>query len=123
MDTINKLNKLADLQSQRDVVNIHFDELRDSLISPEIRAQLAEIDAERETSMTAIDQGIATLEAEVKTDVLAAGASVKGAYLQAVWNKGRVSWGTKSLDGYAAAHPEIFVFRKEGVPSVSIRRM
>jgi len=46
---------------------------------------------------------------------------VKGRELEAVYVKGRISWDNKALDGYAAAHPEIGAFRKQGDPSVSIR--
>ncbi len=41
----------------------------------------------------------------------------------AVWSKGRETWDTKSLDGYALAHPEIASLRKVGDPSVSIRKI
>lgn len=121
MNTQDKLNRLADLQAQADVIRAHFDELRASILTPEIQAQLNEIDAEQKTALDVLQDGLNSLTAEIKADVIAAGASVKGDHLQAVWTKGRVSWDTKALDGYAAAHPEITPFRKEGEPSVTIR--
>lgn len=60
-------------------------------------------------------------ERELKALVLESGASVKGNVVQAVFTKGRVSWDTRALDGYAAGHPEVAQFRKQGEPSVSIR--
>jgi hypothetical protein len=57
----------------------------------------------------------------VKESVIAGGESVKGEFLHAVYVKGRTTWETKLLDGFAAAHPEILQFRKVGEPSVTIR--
>ena len=121
MNVTDKLNKLSDMQAAMDFIRLHYQELRDLILTPEIRAALAEIDAEERTASEAASAGIATLADEIKAEVVASGATVKGSFLQAVWSKGRVSWDTKSLDGYAAAHPEIAQFRKEGAPSVSIR--
>ena len=69
----------------------------------------------------ALDPVLDAYVAEVKADVLAHGETVKGAHLMAVWVKGRTSWDSKRLDGYAAAHPEIETFRSVGEPSVTIR--
>ena len=63
----------------------------------------------------------AELENKVKSLVVEGGKTEKGERLQAVYTKGRVSWDTKAIDGYAISHPELFAFRKEGEPSVSIR--
>jgi hypothetical protein len=120
-EVVTKLDRLADLQAQADVIRMRFNDLRDGVMTPEIKQALADIDAEERTTLEAVNEGIGKLTADVKDDVVKAGASVKGKYLQAVWMKGRVSWDTKALDGYAAGHPEIAQFRKEGEPSVSIR--
>lgn len=61
------------------------------------------------------------LESEIKAAVIALGETVKADGIMAVYNKGRESWDGKALSGYAAAHPEILVFRSVGDPSVSIR--
>ncbi len=123
METINKLNRLAELQAQADEIRLHFQDLREQIMTPEIKSALAEVDAEEATTLDSVAEGIARLTEEVKQEVLTIGASVKGDHLQAVWNKGRVSWDTKSLDGYAKAHPELLDLRKEGSPSVSIRNV
>ncbi len=61
------------------------------------------------------------IEAELKTAVLAEGATIKGARLMAVWAKGRETWQTDKLAGFALAHPELLELRKVGEPTVSIR--
>lgn len=62
-------------------------------------------------------------ENRVKASVNLLGETVKGEHLQAVFSDGRVTWDTKEMDGYAAAHPEIKQFRNVGKPSVAIREV
>jgi predicted transcriptional regulator len=116
-----KLDQLAEFQSERDVAMLEKQRLLDEIYTAEIKARMAEIEAEFSNKTEAVNKNIAALEAEIKQAVITHGASVKGSVLHAVFAKGRVSWDTKSLDGYAAAHPELLSFRKEGDPSVSIR--
>ena len=86
-----------------------------------MKADLAAIDLEYAPMIEEAEARCAALEQQVKAAVLAHGATVKGARVQAVYIKGRVTWDAKALDGYAVEHPELFAFRKEGAPSVSIR--
>ena len=123
MNITEKLDQLADMQAHADVIRLHFNDLRAKILTPEIKQQLDDLDAEMNTALDTLNGGITTLTAEIKDDVLKSGATVKGASLMAVWNKGRVSWDTKSLDGYMVVHPEMTAFRKEGEPSVTIRKV
>ena len=123
METIEKLNLLAERQAQLDVMRLAYDEQRKAIIPAEIQAQLDDLDDEWESARTMCQAGVDELTAEIKADVIQAGATVKGDTMMAVWTKGRVSWDNKALDGYAAGHPEIVPFRKEGEPSVSIRKL
>ena len=116
-----KINQLSACYSQKDAIIAEKQALIDEIMNAEVRAKLAQIDADYEGKYEAIIAFITALESEVKQDVLSYGSSVKGLHLHAIWNKGRVSWDTKSLDGYATAHPELLPFRREGEPSVSIR--
>ena len=116
-----KLDQLAEFQSQRDVAMFEKQRLLDEVYSAEIKQRMAEIEAEFAGKTEAVNENIASLEAEIKQAIIAHGASVKGSVFHAVFTKGRVSWDTKSLEGYATAHPELLTFRKEGEPSVSIR--
>ena len=123
MDIKEKLDRLSEMQSQADVIRLHFDDLKAQILTPELQQALDEIDAEMNTAMDALQGGIKSITDEIKEDVIKECATVKGSYLMAVWNKARVSWDTKGLDGYAVAHPEISAFRKEGDPSVTIRKI
>lgn len=115
------LDALAEMQAQRQVAEMDKQAAMESIFTPEIKAQIADIEAEFSGKTEALAANIAELETVVRTQVIALGTTVKGATLQACWTKPRVSWDTRALDGYATAHPEIEKFRKEGEPSVSIR--
>ena len=123
MDIYEKIEKYSDLGFGIDSINQEKQALIDTILTPEIKEKLAEIDAEFDPKIEEISQEKAALEAEIKQEVLEAGRTVKGTYHSFVWFKPRVSWDTKALDGYAAAHPEIQVFRAEGAPSVSVRKV
>lgn len=118
-----KLDTLADYQAQKDAAMLAKQELIDAILTPEIKAKIAEIEAEFAGKTEAVDANIAALTAAIKAEVLEFGASVKATFLHAVYGKGRVSWDTKAMDGYAVDHPEILFMRKEGSPSVSIRKV
>jgi hypothetical protein len=106
---------ISDIEAQKQV-------LIERVLTPEIKDLLAEIDAEFDPKIAELNQTKAILEAQIKAQVLEAGRTIKGTYHSFVWSKPRVSWDTKALDGYAAAHPEIAQFRTEGSPSVSVRK-
>lgn len=121
------LDELAELHSQRDLAQMEQKRLKqeqiDAVLTDEIKTRLAEIDAEFAGKSDIASDKIASLEAEIKKLVTEKGASVKGEFLHAVFAKGRVTWDTKALDGYVKAHPELTEFRKEGEPSVSLRKV
>jgi len=116
-----KLDRLAEFQAQRDAVMLEKQALLDEIYTAEIKARVAEIEAEFSAKTEGVAANIAALEAEIKQAVVAHGASVKGSFVHAVFAKGRVSWDTKALDGYAFAHAELLSFRNIGEPSVSLR--
>lgn len=117
------LEQLTDLYAQRDLLNIDHDQARDNAIPEEVEAVLADIDAEFAPKQEAVAAKIAALEADAKAAVLAEGATVKGGALQAVYTKGRVTWDGKKLDGMMSLIPQLADARKEGEPSVSIRKV
>ena len=59
----------------------------------------------------------------ITVDVVTKGKTVKGVDLQAVFSKGRITWDTDGLNGYAVKHGAIVKFRKIGKASVSIREV
>lgn len=123
MDAKEMLDRLAEYQAQRTIAEMDKQALIDSVLTPEIKAKLADIEAEFADKVGAVDQNINDLTAQVKQAVISEGQTVKGNYLQAVYMKGRVSWDTKTLEGLAIVMPKLLDAKWEGDPSVSIRRV
>lgn len=117
------LDALSEMYAQRDLVMLDKQAALEQILTPEIKAQIAEVEVEFAGKSEALDANISELEAAVKDGIRAFGCSIKGERLHAVYMSARVSWDTRRLDGYAAAHPEIARFRSVGEPSVSIRRV
>ena len=116
-----KLDELADYKAQVDALEFQKQDAINQVLTPEIRAEVADIEAEFSNKAEAANLNIAALTIAIKQMVLEYGGTVKGEFFMAVRNKGRVTWDTKKLAGYAAAHPEIEAFKKTGNPTVTIR--
>jgi hypothetical protein len=115
-----QLDELAEIRAAADVTRQDYETRREEILKV-VRAELEALEAEYQPLLTAAQERTGALETEIKQAVLQQGASVKGRRVQAVYVRGRVSWDNARLDQYAAAHPEVREFRKEGKPSVSLR--
>jgi hypothetical protein len=117
------LDDLSALQDQLAALACAHAAARQAAIPAPVRKALARLDAEYAPPLEALERRLAAQEATLKAAVLARGRSVKGTTLHAIWVKGRVSWDSRFLAIYAASHPEVQPARKEGQPSVSLRRI
>lgn len=115
------LDQLSELKSQIDVMRIQKDELISTVITPEIKNKLAEIDQEFDSAINRAEDHANALTEAIKNMTLTHGATVRGQYNMAVFAKGRVSWDTKQLDGMAKLIPALLDARIVGNPSISIR--
>ncbi len=120
-DIYTQIEEYSRLSAGIDDIRAQKQAIIERIMTPEIREQLAEVDAEFDPKIEELNQSKAILEAQIKAQVLEAGRTIKGSLHSFTFSKPRISWDSKGLDGYAAAHPEILQFRKEGSPSVSIR--
>lgn len=68
-------------------------------------------------------EAIANLEAEIKSDVLECGETVKGENLMAVWVSGKTTWDGKTLKVLEKQFPEIGIAKKVGNPTVSFKKV
>ena len=109
MDTKEMLDQLAELRVNLDAIYEPFQARTDALNQEILEVTLI------------LAPKIAMLEQQIKDAVLIGGASVKGTTLMASYVKGRTTWDTNLLAGYAVAHPEIDSLRKGGKPSVRIQ--
>ena len=115
------LEQLAEIRSQIDLLNVDKKNAIDSVITDEQQAAIRDIEFEFSEKLEAAQANASELEGQVNALVVEHGATVKSSRLQAVYAKGRIVWDTKAMDGYAINHPELYAFRNEGEPSVSIR--
>ena len=114
------IKKYTELRTAYDLESAEYERARAEIMA-KVQAELDEVSAEFTPRLTAASEKFTALEAEIKTAVKAQGKTEKGDRWQFIFTKGRTSWDTKALDGYAAAHPEIAQFKSEGEPSVSVR--
>ena len=100
-----------------------YQEKRDALIPEEIKKQLREITIEQEDM---VNRGMAVLkelEESIGAVIIKHGESFsiesEDKVHQVVYYKGKISWDTKGLDGFAVAVPAVKKFRKQGKPYVT----
>ena len=122
MNTVEMLEQLSEFYAQLDVLQLQKNELLGTVMPPEIKQAVEDVNAEFADKETAVRANMAELESQVKTAVINEGATVKGGVLQAVFNKGRVSWDSRKLEGLMIAFPKLEEARKQGDPYVAIKK-
>ena len=115
------LDQYSDMVIMLDDLRVQKERLIDSVLTPEIKEKLQEIEAEFAPKFDALEEKKSEFEAEVKSLVAQGGATVRGSTHMAVYSKPRTSWDTKMLEGLMMVIPQIADARKIGNPSVSIR--
>ena len=99
---------ISDIEAQKQA-------LIERVLTPEIKDLLAEIDAEFDPKIAELNMTLSILEAQIKAQVLEAGRTIKGSLHSFTFSKPRISWDSKGLDGYAAAHPKFCTSAKSGL--------
>ena len=115
-----KLERLSNLRGAADVARLDYESKRVEILK-QIQADLDALDSEYKPVLEAVEENIAVLENEIKTDVLLYGESISGGSYRASYTQGRVSWDNEGMTKYAASHPDVLQFRKQGQPIVSLR--
>lgn len=115
-----KLERLSNLRNAAEFTRLDYETKRTQILK-QVQAELDSLDSEYKPVMEAVQENIAGLENEIKTDVLLYGESVTGGMYRATYTKGRVSWDNSGIEMYAESHPEVLQFRKQGQPIVSLR--
>jgi FAD/FMN-containing dehydrogenase len=117
---IEKLERLSNLRNAAEFTRLNYETKRKELLKA-IQAELDALEAEYQPICERVEENIASLENEIKTDVLLWGESIAGGMYRAVYTQGRVSWDNDGMLKYAEAHPDVLRFRKQGQPVVSLR--
>lgn len=115
-----KLERFSNLRNAAEFTRLDYETKRKEILQ-QIQLELDALDAEYKPVLEAAEENITTLENEIKTDVLLYGESVSGGMYRACYSQGRVSWDNDGMARYAASHPDVLQFRKQGQPSVSLR--
>ncbi len=115
-----KLERLTNLHAASDVARLDYEARRKEILR-KMQPELEALESEYRPLLESAEENIATLEAEIKTEVLLHGQSVSGGAYRAVYTQGRISWDNEGMAKYANSHPEVLQFRKQGQPSVSLR--
>jgi hypothetical protein len=118
---VSKLKRLADLHAAVDMTRLDY-EAKKTEVLKKVQAELDALESEYQPLLDAAEENASALELEIKNDVLLSGESVKTDFYQAIYVKGRVSWDNDGITRYATVHPDVLQFRKEGQPSVSLRK-
>ncbi|MGZ9223442.1 MAG: hypothetical protein ACXW4Q_15155 [Anaerolineales bacterium] len=115
-----KLDRFSNLRNAAEFTRLDYETKRKEILK-QIQPELDALDAEYQPVLEAANDNLATLENEIKTDVLLCGESVSGGIYRACYTQGRVSWDNEGMTRYAALHPDVLQFRKQGQPIVSLR--
>ena len=117
------LARLDNAKAGKEVYIKRKQDLMYSVITDDIKEQIKAIEAELAPDLERFDEIIKELSAEIKTGCVEFGTSVKGENMRVSFVKGRTTWDSKGLSGYAVAHPEILQFQKVGNPYASIKNV
>jgi DNA polymerase-3 subunit epsilon len=113
------LDHLYEKQQQMAALRETYNQ-RHAAIMAKVASELTALDDEIRPLMDDMMNQISIMSDTIKTTTLKRRKTFKGSHLQAMFVNGRVTWDTRALDGYTAAHPELNTFRKVSEPSVRI---
>jgi len=82
-----------------------------------------EIEAEFSGKAEDVEENIKKLEIEIKAEVKAGKKSVKGKSFHAIYVSGRITWNTDKMEAWLISYPFLKDARKEGEPSITLRRV
>ena len=120
------LARIADLRTAIQQAQQRYEsELDELLTEAGLLDEVRKLTAKRLALVESMETTAAEHEAEARRLTLEHGSTIShpDVMLQAVFNKARIKWDDKKLQGYAVSHPEVLRFREEGSPSISIRTM
>lgn len=112
----------ANAVAELELMNAALESAVTAVIPAEVQMAIDEVKAEYEAKIEPLVANVEQLADVVKESAANVEATVKGSGYMAVYSKGRPSWNDDGLIKLAEQYPPIVAMRKEGKPSVSIRR-
>ena len=119
MEITQILEQMVEVNAAVQVTRLDYEAKRAEIMAT-VQAELDALSAEYDPLFDSGRERLQALEAQAKELCIMRGQSAKVDGLAVTYVKGRTSWDTKALDGYAAAHPEIERFKSEGNPSARL---
>jgi hypothetical protein len=117
------LDELAEWKEKQENLAVEKKTAIEKAFPQEVRNKIVEIESDFIEKELATNAKIAELEEDIRVAVLNTGSTIRGKTMMAVWSKGRVTWDSKVLEGMMVFVPELKSARKEGQPSVSIKKI
>lgn len=111
----------VDMQAKLDLIRADMATAKQSILTPEQREEIDDIDVEFGDLITEAEKQIKRAKAELKSSVLEDGKSCKGDTVEAIWIQGRVKWDEIKLANMMFDHPGIVTARDPGKPYVQVR--
>ena len=119
MEITQILEQMVEVNAAVQVTRLDY-EAKQAEIMATVQAELDALSAEYDPLLDSGRERLQALESQAKELCITRGQSAKVDGLAVTFVKGRTSWDTKALEGYAAAHPEIERFKSEGNPSARL---
>ena len=123
MDIKQKLNQLYELEKKVDQFKAQRDHAVEELIGPKLLGQIDELRKTFDEKLELFAVESNRLKNEIKENVLASGKTTTGDYIKAQYVRGRKTWDSKGLSGYAVHDPKVKQFLKIGKPSVRFSKV
>ena len=114
-----RMDALADIEIQRDMVVAERDTLKQKQLPVDIQAELEQIDEEFAPKIEQIELNIKARKEQLQAMLKEYAKPVKSKFY--TWTyESKTEWNADALDGYALSHPEILWMRKEGKPTTRL---
>jgi hypothetical protein len=93
----------------------------DSLMSPILRKKIAQVKERYGKSVDSLINQVALKENLIRSETLRFGHTVRGNFITALYQNGKLVWDGKALMAYGnTVNYEVLKFRKQGKPNVRI---
>jgi len=122
MDAQDLLNEHSENLSIIERLGIEKQTVIEDILGPEILQKITLVEETFDQKIQQISERNTAIYDTVKGETLSMGKTISGNNHMMCFVPGKISWDTKRLEGYSAAHPEILSFRIEGAPYVQMRK-
>lgn len=117
------LDNMANIDIELESLALKKQEAIDSILTPEMRKAIEDINMEYSPMEKAATENRASLENFVRSGTIEFGKTVTSTKLQAVFVNGKKTWDMKKVAEYLESHPELGDMYTQGAPYVQIKKV